>query len=456
MKQATKDLTSGNITRNLLLFSFPLVLSSLLSQAFGLVDMLVAGRFLGEAGLAATGALSSFHSLFNSIFFGFLTGTSVCSAQLFGGGVHRELREMVRNIGLFVAGVSLLLCGVAFLLRVPLFRYLKVDPLIYDDAMRYFLIVLGGKTAMFLSHFFLCTLHALGNTVLPFWMSLFSSLINLSGNIFTVKVLHWGVAGLAVSTVVSNLIALAVYFAVIRKCLSSMPGGKEKLPWRINFAEIGKVMRYGMPTAFQQMVMYLCTFGLAPLVNGLGVSATAGYSVVQKAHGICASFYYSSARTVSNFVAQCVGAGKLGKIQRGLFAGFLQGMIYLLIPFIPFFFFPSGVCGMFFTKGYSGEALDTAVRFCHVYLPFIVFGFLTNLFHAFYRGFGAMKMLVISTAVGAVVRLVCSYLLVSDMRMDGLYLGWVIAWVAEAIFAAAIYFLRYRNEKMLRNRCRAL
>ena len=67
-----------------------------------------------------------------------------------------------------------------------------------------------------------------------------------------------------------------------------------------------------------------------------------------------------------------------------------------------------------------------------------------------------MKMLVISTAVGAVVRLVCSYLLVSDMRMDGLYLGWVIAWVAEAIFAAAIYFLRYRNEKMLRNRCRAL
>lgn len=456
MKQATKDLTSGNLMHNFLLFSFPLVLSSLLSQAFGLVDMMVAGRFLGEAGLAATGATSSFHSLFNAIFFGFLTGTSVCSAQLFGGGHYRELRRMVRSVGLFVAGTSLVLSCMAVLLRVPLFRYLKVDPLIYGDAMRYFLIVMCGKTAMFLSHFFLCTLHAMGNTVLPFRMSLLSSLVNLGGNIFTVKVLNWGVAGLAISTVFSNVLVVAVYFLVIRKYFSGMPDGKEKLSWRIDFMEIRRTMRYGMPTALQQMVMYLCTFGLAPLVNGLGVAATAGYAVVQKVYGICSSFYYSSARTVSNFVAQSTGAGKLEKIREGLFAGFVQGLVYLMVPFIPFFFFPAGVCGLFFAKGFTGEALDTAVRFCRAYLPFILFGFLTNLFHAFYRGFGAMKMLVISTAFGAVVRLVLSYIFTPDMQMDGIYLAWMISWIAEAAFAVLVYFLCYRNEKMLRARCRAL
>ncbi len=456
MKQATKDLTSGNLTRNFLLFSFPLVLSSLLSQAFGLVDMVVAGRFLGEAGLAATGAASSFHSLFNAIFFGFLTGTSVCSAQLFGGGHYRELRRMIRSVGLFVVGASLILSGAAVLLRTPLFRFLKVDPLIYSDAMRYFLIVMCGKTAMFLSNFFLCTLHAMGNTVLPLRMSVFSSLLNLGGNIFTVTVLHWGVAGLAVSTVFSNVLVVAVYFIVIRKYFSELPDGAERLPWRIDFGEVRRIARYGMPTALQQMVMYLCTFGLAPLVNGLGVAATAGYSVVQKVCGICSSFYYSSARTLSNFVAQSTGAGKLGKIREGLLAGFVQGLVYLIIPFVPFFFFPSQVCGLFFTEGYSGEALETAVRFCRVFLPFILFGFLTNLFHAFYRGFGAMKMLVAATAVGAVVRLVLSYLFTLDMRMDGIYLAWVIAWIAEAIFAIAVFFLCYRNEKMLRARCRAL
>lgn len=456
MKQATKDLTSGNLTRNFLLFSFPLVLSSLLSQAFGLVDMMVAGRFLGEVGLAATGATSSFHSLFNAVFWGFFTGTSVYSAQLFGAGHYRELRTMLRSVGIFVAGVSLICSGIAVLLRVPLFRYLKVDPLIYDDAMRYFLIVMCGKVAMFMSGFFLYTLNAFGNTVLPFWMSLFSSVVNLCGNVFTVKVLNWGVAGLAVSTVFSNVIVVAVYFTVIRKCLAELPCGKEKLPRRIDFGMIRRVARYGAPTALQQMIMYLCTFGLAPLVNGLGVFATAGYSVVQKVFGICQSFYYSSSRTVSNFVAQSVGAGKFGKIRKGLLAGFVQGLLYMMIPFVPFFLFPSEICGLFFTKGFSGEALNTAVRFCRVFLPFLFFGFVTNLFHAFYRGFGAMKMLVAATALGAVVRLAFSYLFTPDMAMDGIYLAWVIAWVAEAIFAAIVFFLGYRNEKMLRARCLAL
>lgn len=455
MKLTTKDLTNGNITRNFLLLSIPLVLSSLLSQAFGMVDMMVAGRFLGEEGLAATGATSSFDTLFNAIFWGFFNGTSVYSAKLFGAKRYKDLRTLLRNVGLFVAVAALLCSGVFVLLRAPLFLFLKIDPLIYQDAMDYFLIVMSGKVAMFLNGFFLYTLTALGNSVLPFWVSLFSSLVNLGGNVFTVTVLNWGVAGLAVSTVFSNLLVAVVYFAVVKKCISELPGGKEKLKWQIDLSLIGQTMRYGMPTATQQMIMYLCTFGLAPLINGIGVSATAGYSVVQRAYGICSSFYYSSARTVSSFVGQCLGAGKFDKIRQGMRSGFVQGVAYMLIPLIPLVLFPTQICGLFFEEGFTGEALDTAVRFCRVFLPFVVFGFLTNLFHAFYRGFGAIKMLLASTAVGAVVRLICSYLLVPEMRMDGIYLGWVIAWIAEAAFAAAIYFLCYRSMQMLQKHCRA-
>lgn len=453
MKSATKDLTCGNLYRNFILFAIPLVLSSLLSQAFGTVDTIIAGRFIGESALAATSATSSFHSLFNAFFWGFCTGLGVYVAHLFGAGRYRELRSTVYSVFLLLSGVLVCASGVVLLFREPLFRFLKVDPLIRDDAMTYFIIVVCGKILTIGTTFGVYMLNAMGNTVFPFWMSLLSSILNLGGNLFTVMVLHWGVAGLAYSTLFSAFVVTVSYIFAVRRCLAQLLGkSEEKAPFRFDFTAVKHAVRYSAPVSLQQMIMYACTFGLAPLVNGIGLSATAGYAIASKAYNICQSFYLSSSRTVSNYVAQCAGAEQFGKIPKGMRVGFLQGLLFVSAPLLLFVFLPEQVCGLFFASDYEGTALALAVRFCRWYLPFVLFAMLDNQFHAFFRGFGAMKMLILSTAVGAVTRLALSYLFIGSMEMDGIYLAWVISWAVELLFSLAVYFTAYRNEKMLRRR----
>lgn len=451
MKSATKDLTSGNLYRNFLLFAIPLVLSSVMSQALSMVDMIIAGRFIGDAALAATGAASSFHSLFNAPLWGFFTGMGVYIAHLFGAERYKELKSTVFSVFLLICGVILLLSAVTILCREPLFRFLKVDEKIWDDAMLYFLIVMCGKVLTLGSGCGIYTLNAMGNTVFPFWMSLTSSLLNLFGNIFTVTVLNWGVFGIACSTVFSSLVVFVAYIVAICRCLSQLTAG-EKEPFRFDLSAVRHALRYSAPTSIQQLAMYICTFALAPLVNGIGMLATAGYSVVQKAYDVCFSFFTSSSRTVGNYVAQCAGAGKLGKIPKGMAVGFLQGTVFMIVPLLLFILFPSEICGLFFNAGYEGEPLVYAVRFCRYFLPFILFSMINNQFHAFYRGFGVVRMLIFSSALGAVSRLILSYLLVGKMEMDGIFLAWVLSWVIEMLFSLTVYLTRYRNADLLQKR----
>lgn len=454
MKKATKDLTTGNLYRNFLLFAIPLVLASMLSQAFGTIDTIIAGRFIGDSALAATSAASSFHSLFNALFYGFFTGIGIYAAHLFGAGRYQELKTTTYSIFLLSALVLLAFSGVAILLRGPLFRFLKVDPVIYDDAMKYFIIVTCAKLSTLGSSLGLFILHAMGNTVLPLWMSLLSSVINLAGNIFTVVVLHWGVMGIALSTVVAGLVVFVAYLFIIRACFRQLLAGEESgnTRFRFDFGSVRHALRYSVPTSMQQMILSGCTFGLAPLVNGMGYSATAGYSIAGKTFEICQSFYLSSSRTVSNYVAQCTGGGQYGKISKGMRVGFLQGALFLSMPLLLFTLLPKEVCGLFFSSGYEGVALDIAVRFCRVFLPFVIVNMFNNQFHAFFRGFGAMKMLVISTSVGALSRLALSYLFIGSMAMDGIYLAWVLSWGIEVVFSFVVYLTSYRNEKQLRAR----
>lgn len=450
---ATKDLTSGNLYRNFILFAIPLVLSSLLSQAFGTIDTIIAGRCIGENALAATSAASTFHSLFNSFFWGFGTGLGVYVAHLFGAGRFRELRSTIYSVYLLYGGVILCASGVVLLLRVPLFHYLKVDPEIWDDAMTYFVIVVCAKLLTLSTNLGVYLLNGLGNTVFPFWMSLLSAVLNLTGNIVTVVVFGWGVAGLAYSTVFAALVVALSYAIVIPRCISKMQEReKDAEPFRFDLTAVRHALRYSAPVSLQQMVMYVCTFGLAPLINGLGVAATAGYAIASKAYNICSSFYMSSSRTVSNYVAQCVGAGKLGSISKGMRVGFLQGTLFVSLPLLLFVCFPAQSCGLFFSSDYEGEALQLAVAFCRWYLPFILFAMLNNQFHAFFRGFAAMKMLIIGTAVGAVSRLVLSYILFNGADLDGIYLAWVLSWIIEAFFSMVVYLAAYRNERQLRER----
>ena len=182
----------------------------------------------------------------------------------------------------------------------------------------------------------------------------------------------------------------------------------------------------------QQSVMYVTSILVAPIVNSIGSSATAAYSIAMRIYNINAGVYQNSSKTLTNYTAQCVGAGKTGEIKKGIRVGLIQALIFLAPFLIVSVGFAEKFCRVFFPSGFEGQALDYCVTFAKFFLPFIVFNVINNLFHSFFRGIKAMGYLVAFTAIGSVSRIIATFVL-APYGMVGVYWAWVFSWIFESV-----------------------
>lgn len=434
-----KDLTKGNIYKTFILFAIPLVLSGILTNAFGIVNSIIAGKFLGADGIAATGATSELVTFISSVFWGYSTGVSVYTAVLFGSKNYEQLKTSLFSNTIILTIASIIVSLAVIFFRNPIFDFLKVDPSIRNEAMKYFVIIYFGNTIIILNTFFNFTMNALGLSEYPFRMSLISTLLTILGNIFSTAVLNFGVAGIATTTIIANSAVFIFYIRKLIRCFKDMQ--VDDYPFEFSIRTVGKSVSFSIPTTIQQVVMYTSSLLLSPIINGIGSSATAAYSVATKVYNINASIYQNSSKTLTNYTAQCIGAGKHSNIKKGLRVGALQGVVLIIPVLIICVIFADGICKSFFPKDFIGESLTFSVTFVKCFLPFIVLNLINNLFHAFYRGTKSMGLLMISTALGSIVRLIASLIFAKYYGIYGIYLGWVISWAIEALFSVITYFM---------------
>lgn len=440
-----KDLTQGNIYKTYFLFALPLMLAGLLAQAYSIVDTMIAGRFLGETGLAAIGATSELLTLVSSAVWGLMAGLGMRTAALFGAKDYPRLKNSLLATFLLLLGCILLISVGLLLFREPIFDFLRVDARVRDEAAKYYTVYLLGFALIVMNDFGLCTLNALGMSGYPFKMSLLSMVLNVGGNLLAVTVLDLGVTGLAIASVTAALVVDILYFCKIRRLLAEMKV-LHGVPFSFTKEDLSRSLVYALPTGAQQGVMYISSFLILPIINGIGGAATAAYVVIMKMFGIVAAIYENSSKTISNYVAQSVGAGKYHLLPRSIRVGLLQA-ITLASPFVLFIaIFPYETAGIFFPVGFTGEAVDYAVLFARTCLPFILFNVVNNLFHSYFRGLAAGGLLLVSTAIGSVSRLVFTYLTIGH-GFRAVFYGFIGGWLTEAVFCAALYFFFLRKRK---------
>lgn len=280
-------------------------------------------------------------------------------------------------------------------------------------------------------------MQALGASEFPLRMSIISTLINIIGNLLSVAVFKFGIAGIAVASVVAALVPCVGYFLRLQKCFKELGISTHKV--RIDFASVKKSFSFSLPVMIQQSIMYASSLIVSPIINALGSSAIAAYNVDLKIYDINAGVYQNSSKSLTNYAAQCVGAGKTDMLKKGVFVGFMQGMLFLLPCLLICVCLSKQFCTIFFPSDYIGESLELSVKFVRYYLPFVTFNMINNLFHGFFRGIKAMNFLLFFTIIGAVSRAVATLLLSRLYGMDGVYLGWVISWICEAVLVCLLY-----------------
>lgn len=442
---AMKDLTKGNIYKNFILFAIPLVLSGLLTQAFNVINSMLSGRFLGEAGLAATGSTSAFFQLYGSFFWGWGMGFSVYIAKLFGEKNFKKMRNSIYVSVTAMCSLSIVSAIAAVIFRKPLFILLKVNADVYNMASIYFIILILGYFSVSLNSWAVSILSSLGITGHPFIVNL-STTIVMTAIKYAVLNAGGGIASLAVITLLTSAVLNVFYGYKMRQCFKEMGVSGEKVDFDLKL--LPETSGYSFPVIFQQISMYFVSFFISPLINVLGSSATASYSVILNIQSLCTQVYQNSSKTVSSYSAQCLGTREFSKLRKGVSVGLLQGFV-LVVPVIVFCsLFADSLCGLYFDEP-SGQAFDYATVFVRYYMPLILFNVINNLFHSFFRGVAAMKLLIFSTLFGAVARYIATILLTPHFGYYGVFVGWAFSWIAEAVLVVGIYFSGiWKKEKL--------
>jgi len=430
-----KKLYEGNVTKNFFVFAFPLVLTALFSQAYNIVNTIMVGYLMGDDAISAIGSTAPFISLISSLFWGYSTGFSVYVAVLFGRNDYPRMLNVIKINLLAVSLIAVLVSSLCIFFHENIFDYLNIEEAIRNEAFSYFSIYMAGL--IFLSMTWSCMYisNAVGLTVIPLIASVMTNIINISGNYILIKYAGLGTKGAAVSTVFSAFCVSILYIFTLMRAFKNK-GIKLKGIY-IEKQDVKRSLAFGFPTMLQQMVMYLCTAMVSPLTNLCGASAISGYTIGMQLYDLNAGVYQNSNKTLSNYIAQCVGAGKASLIKKGIKTGLVQTVLFL-IPFLSLTVFGSNII--------AGVFLDSpdSIRYAHVFMrycmPFVFFNVINNMFHAVFRSMGAAQFLVISTVIYSASRLGYSYLLYGKYEMYGIYAAIVLSWITEAIFGFIIYF----------------
>ena len=310
------DMCNGTLMDKLISFSLPLMLSGILQLLFNAVDIIVVGRFTGSQALAAVGSTTALINIFTNLFIGISLGANVLAARFYASGKEKEMSETVHtSITLaLISGLVMALAGV-LLARFAL-NLMGTPNDVIDQAVLYMRIYFLGMPFFMLYNYGAAILRAVGDTKRPLFFLVISGMTNAVLNLVLVIVFHMGVAGVAIGTIVSQLISSIL----VLRCLYT-----SNTSYRLYFSKLGiktqylkQIFQVGIPAGIQSTVINLSNALLQSSVNSFGSVAMAGYTAANNIFG----FLYMSVNAVTqscmSFTSQNYGVKKLKRMDRVL------------------------------------------------------------------------------------------------------------------------------------------
>jgi putative MATE family efflux protein len=436
-----KDFTKGNPTKQLIDFSLPLLLGTIIQQLYNTTDAIIVGRYLGGTALAAVGSAGFIVNFMLAVIMGLAMGSSVLVSQLYGAKNWIELKRAVTTIAVFMTLVIAFISIVGFIATKPFLRILDTPPDILDEMAEYLSVLLATLIFPMYYNLFSSLLRALGESKYPTYILIGTTIANVFLDLMFVLWLKQGVLGVAYATAISQAIsALLCYLYILR----SMPELKIS-SLTVDKRMLMQTLRYSIPASIQLSLTSLASLLILRLVNSFGALAVAGYSAAVKADQLAIVPLNSIGLAISTFVAQNMGAGLEKRAKQGLRSGmFLMVAVGVIIsaivillrkPFVSLFI--------------EMEAEDAAVILrtgtsylsilCFFYVLFAVF----FAFNGFFRGVGDAVVVMALTVSSLTIRNICANLFVAFTGMQLEAVAWSIpvGWGLCDLFCLW-YFLR--------------
>ncbi|MBR1866143.1 MAG: MATE family efflux transporter [Lachnospiraceae bacterium] len=310
------DMIQGSMRRSILLFALPLSATGILQQLINAADIAVVGRCIGKNAMAAVGANSPIINLIVNLFVGISLGTNVVIATSIGRKDSRTIQKAVHTSILFAIMGGLPVAVFGELFARSLLEYLGVPAEILPMAIRYLRVYLGGMPIILLYNFEAAIFRGSGNTKTPLAALTISGVINVILNLFFVLVIGMTVEGVALATVIANLISAAILFYKLWNCDSDIHIQRDR--FRIDWNVLGKILKIGIPAGIQSGIFSLANIVIQTAINSLGATIMAGSSAAYNLEILVYYVLNSFGQTCTTFVGQNYGAGNAKRCKQAL------------------------------------------------------------------------------------------------------------------------------------------
>lgn len=305
---------SGPILSKVLVYAFPLMLSGILQLLFNAADVIVVGRFAGSQSLAAVGSTSALINLLVNVFIGLSVGVNVLVAQYYGAKKEEDVNDTVHTAVTvsLISGVFLVFVG--FLLSRPLLELMGTPADVIDKSTVYMKFYFAGMPVIMLYNFGSAVLRAVGDTRRPLYYLTVAGVVNVVLNIFFVTQFHMDVAGVALATVLAQVISAGLVVRALMKHEGCLKLEIRKL--RINKSKLKKIVRVGLPAGMQGAIFSISNVLIQSSVNSFGSIAMAGNTTAQNIEGFIYTAMNAVYQTNLSFTSQNYGGKKFSRINR--------------------------------------------------------------------------------------------------------------------------------------------
>lgn len=307
--------------RAIWIFAFPLIVGNFFQQTYTMVDSMVVGRYVSAEALAAIGASYAFTNIFIWLAGGGGIGASVIVSHYFGEKKYKLMKTAIYSALIDFLVLSLLLACVGLVVGRMVMTLLKTPNSVIDDAMIYLNIYFCGLPFLFMYNIIAAMFNAVGKSKIPLGFLIFSSIFNIGLDIFMVRVLNMGIAGVAIATLIaqgiSALISLVVLLILMRRFYEDSVD--EKVAF-FSVQETVSMAKIAFPSIIQQATVAIGMMLVQSVVNGFGAEALAGFSAAARVENFVAVPWGAFNNAMSTYTAQNLGANQLPRVRKGYHA----------------------------------------------------------------------------------------------------------------------------------------
>ena len=393
-------LTEGTIWKRLFVFFLPIAAGTCIQQLYNAVDGLIVGRFVGTAALAAVGgSAAQIINLLIGFFVAATAGASVIIAQIYGAGKAEDVSKAAGNAISVFAMIGCVLTVIGLVFSPAMLSVLRTPAETIAGSALYLRIYFAGVPFILILNMESNTLRAVGDSFGPFLFMVVGCAVNIVLDIVFVVFFHWGIAGVAVATVIAQIVNMALL--TVRLTRPKSPCRLQLRSLRLNGVYLSNMMRLGIPSGLQASMYSVSNMINQIAVNSLGTVVVASWAMTSKTDGIYWAVSNAFGAAVTSFIGQNLGARRQDRAKACVKQGLILHTVITVILSSAILLAGRSILGVLTD---DPAVIDTTYRIMTYFVPCYILWPVIEVLSAVMRGAGDTLRPFIIISLG-----ICAY-----------------------------------------------